>query len=130
MLWFPPGRGVLFAPLRLQIHDRKYREPDLLLLLDRTDPRNQETCWLGADLVVEIVCPDNPERDTVVKRGDYAEAGIPEYWIINPLTETVTVLTLVDTVYVEHGVFARGEQTHSQLLTSFAVSVDAIFDAQ
>lgn len=81
-LVYPQGE-VLFAPLRLQIRARKYREPDLLLLLDRTDPRNQETCWLDADLVVEIVSPDNPERDTMVKRGDYAEAGIPEYWIIN-----------------------------------------------
>lgn len=128
-LVYPQGE-VLFAPLRLQIRAHKYREPDLLLLLDRTDPRNQETCWLGADLVVEIVSPDNPERDTVVKRGDYAEVGIPEYWIVNPLTETVTVLTLVDTLYMEHGVFARGEQAHSQLLTSFVVRVDAIFDAQ
>jgi Uma2 family endonuclease len=55
------------------------------LLLDVNDPRNQNAFWLGADLVVEIVSPDDVERDIVIKRADYAEAGIPEYWIVNPL---------------------------------------------
>jgi hypothetical protein len=31
-----------------------------------------------------VVSADKPERDLVEKRGDYAEAGIPEYWIVNP----------------------------------------------
>lgn len=44
--------------------------------------------------------PDNPERDTQVKVVDYAEAGIAEYWIVNPLNETITVLTLSDQAYV------------------------------
>ncbi len=99
---------ILFAPLRLQILPGRYREPDLLLLLNKDDPRNQDAYWLGADLVVEIVSPDDPERDTVVKRADYAEAGIPEYWIVNPLDETITVLTLTNREYAEHGIFQRG----------------------
>jgi hypothetical protein len=32
---------------------------------DANDPRRQNQYWLGADLVVEIVSPDDPERDTV-----------------------------------------------------------------
>ena len=34
------------------------------------------------------------ERDLVDKRGDYAEGRVPEYWIVNPQTETITVLRL------------------------------------
>jgi Uma2 family endonuclease len=120
---------VLFAPLRLQIRPDKFREPDLLLLLDRDDPRNQDAFWLGADLVLEIVNPDDPERDTVVKRADYAEAGIPEYWIVNPLDETVTVLALDGEAYVEHGVSARGQLAASRLIPALNVAVDAVFDA-
>ena len=56
------------------------------------DPRNQNEYWLGADLVIEIVCPDRPTRDTEEKSLDYAEAGLPEYWIVNPLNATITVL--------------------------------------
>src|SRR5918912_782670 len=79
------GGKVQYAPLRIRIREGKFREPDLLLVLDANDPRRQNRFWLGADMVVEIVSPDDPERDTKVKRVDYAEAGIPEYWIVNPV---------------------------------------------
>lgn len=125
----PRGGRVLFAPLRVQVRPGKYREPDILLVRDANDPRRQNAFWLGADLVVEIVSPDKPERDTEEKPLDYAEAGIPEYWIVNPLDETITVLALQGDSYVEHGVFPRGEQAVSALLTGFGVSVDAVFDA-
>ena len=60
---------------------------------------------------------------------DYAEGGIPEYWIINPLNETITVLTLRGLAYVEHGVFRRGETATSALLSGFSVLVADVFDA-
>ncbi len=124
------GGKVLVAPLRLQIRPGKYREPDILLVLDASDPRRQNRFWLGADLVVEVVSPDNPERDTRDKRADYAEAGIPEYWIIDPAEETITVLTLAGHAYGEHGRFQRGATVTSVLLEGFAVSVDALLAAE
>jgi Uma2 family endonuclease len=124
------GGTVLYAPLRVQIRPGKYREPDILLMRDARDPRRQNRYWLGADLVVEIVSPDNPERDTVTKRADYAAAGIPEYWIVNPEEETVTVLTLAGDSYADHGSFGRGTQATSVLLPGFVVDVHAILDAE
>jgi Uma2 family endonuclease len=123
------GATVYYAPLRIEVRPGKYREPDLLLLLRASDPRRQEAFWLGADLVVEIVSPDKPTRDTEEKPRDYAEARIPEYWIVNPLDETITVLTLAGDAYAEHGVFRRGETATSALLDGFAAPVDAVFDA-
>ena len=79
--------------------------------------------------MAEIVSPDDPERDLRVKRADYAEAGIPEYWIVNPADETITVLKLDGDAYAEHGTFRRGESATSALLAGFAVRVDAVFDA-
>ena len=73
--------------------------------------------------------PDQPERDLVDKRSDYAEAHIPEYWIVDPRTETVTVLRLAGSAYVEHGVFGRGAQATSVLLDGLTVEVSAVFDA-
>jgi Uma2 family endonuclease len=124
------GGKVLVAPLRLRVRSGKFREPDILMLLSAEDPRYQDAFWLGADLVVEIVSPDRPERDIDEKPRDYAEAGIPEYWIVNPLDETITVLTLNGEAYREHGVFARGAHATSRLLHGFSVSVDAVFDAR
>ena len=91
-------------------------------MLDEDDPRGQDAYWLGADLVLEVVSPDNPERDTVEKRADYAEANVPEYWIVNPLNETITVLQLVDGQYIEYGVFRRGDTASSVLLPGFSVT--------
>ena len=76
----------------MRVREGKFREPDILLLRDRSDPRYQDRYWQGADLVAEVVSPDHPDRDLVEKRADYAEAGIPEYWIADPRDETLTVL--------------------------------------
>ena len=125
----PAGGEVLFAPLRLRIRPGKFREPDLLLIREARDARSGERFWTGADVVVEVVSPDNPERDLVLKRDDYAEAGIPEYWIVEPGTETVTVLKLVDAEYVEHSVYERGARAGSPALPGFGVDVGAVLDA-
>ena len=123
------GGKVLFAPLRLRIREHKFREPDILLVRDASDPRRQNRFWLGADLVVEIVSPDKPERDLIEKRHDYAEAQILEYWIVDPRDETITVLRLEDETYIEHGVFRRGALATSVLLEGLTVDVTAVFDA-
>ena len=118
-----------FAPLRLRIREGKFREPDLLLVKDADDPRTQDDYWRGADLVAEVVSPDNPLRDTRDKRSDYAEAHIPEYWIVNPMDETVAVLVLVDGHYVDHGVFRHGEAVDSPSLPGLGLAVSTLFDA-
>src|SRR5262247_3002787 len=43
------GGKVLFAPLRLRIRERKFREPDLLLVRDSRDQRQARTGSGGAD---------------------------------------------------------------------------------
>ena len=125
----PTGGQVFFAPLRIRIRERKYREPDLLLLRDGDDLRQGERYWFGADLVLEVVSEDRPERDLVDKVRDYAEARIPEYWIVNPRAATITVLRLTGDRYTEHGVFGRGERATSALLPEFGVDVSAALDA-
>jgi Uma2 family endonuclease len=129
----PRGGTVLVAPLRLHIRARKYREPDILLVRDARDSRRRNRFWYGADLVVEIVSADderNRERDIGVKPADYAEAGVPEYWIVDPEAGQITVLTLAGATYAEHGRFQRGAQATSVLLAGFAVDVNAVLDAE
>jgi Uma2 family endonuclease len=123
------GGTVQFAPLRLRIRPGKFREPDLLLLLSATDPRRQDRFWLGADLALEVVSEEKPERDLVEKPGDYAEGRVPECWIVNPQAETITVLCLRGDAYEEAGIYRRGESALSVLLAGFSVAVAAVFDA-
>lgn len=123
------GGVVMFSALRMRIREGKFREPDLLLLRDRADSRCRDRYWLGADLVVEVVSPDDPDRDVVEKRADYAEARIPEYWIVDPRDATITVLALAGDACVEHGAYAAGDTATSRLLDGFAADVTAVFDA-
>jgi Uma2 family endonuclease len=125
----PRGGKVRFSPLRLRVRPGKFREPDLLLLLSAADPRRQNRFWEGADLALEVVSEDKPERDLIDKRGDYAEARVPEYWIVNPQTETITVLRLRGDAYEEAGVYRRGASAASVLLPDFSVAAAAVFDA-
>jgi Uma2 family endonuclease len=123
------GGRVHFAPMRLRIRPGKFREPDLLMLLSASDPRRQDRFWNGADLALEVVSKEKPERDLIDKRGDYAEGRVPEYWIVNPQTETITVLRLRGDAYEEAGTYRRGESAASPSLTGFSVAVAAVFDA-
>jgi Uma2 family endonuclease len=125
----PRGGKVRFASLRLRIRPGKFREPDLLLLLSAKDPRRQNRFWLGTDLALEVVSEDKPERDLIDKRIDYAEGRVPEYWMVDPQTETITVLRLNGDVYEEAGTFRRGQSATSILLPDFSVAVAEVFDA-
>lgn len=122
------GGKVHVAVLRLRLRAGRIREPDLLLLLDAKDPRRENRLWNGADLVLEVVSKDHPQRDLIQKRHEYAQAKIPEYWIVNPLTETILVYRLKGKKYLQAGRFGRGTQAVSPLLSGFSANVTDVFD--
>jgi len=61
-------------------------------------------------LAVEVLSPTNPGNDLVLKRHEYAVAGIPLYWIVDQQARTLTVLRLDDKSkqYVESAVVRPG----------------------
>jgi Uma2 family endonuclease len=120
---------VLFAPLRVRLRSGKFREPDVVFMLAEHAQRVGNEFWDGADLVMEIVSEDDPGRDLETKREEYAQAGIPEYWIVDPRTKTVTVLKLEGGQYVTHSEARDAGTVRSSLLDVFAADVAAIFAA-
>ena len=122
------GLGVvMFAPLRIQLWRGKFREPDIVFMASEHAHRLDEQFWRGADLVMEVVCPDDPRRDLVTKRREYAQAGIPEFWIVDPPQKSISVLTLEGQTYALHGEFDESADASSVLLNGFSVSVRALF---
>lgn len=121
---------VFFAPLPIRLWAGKYRDPDIAFLKPGriSDPHHQPH---GADLVMEVVSDDEEDRqrDFGTKRQEYAQAGVAEYWIVDPKTETVTVLTLIGATYRLHGEFPSGTTATSLVLPTFTVDVTALFDA-
>ena len=124
------AKGVVrFAPLKLRLYDGRWREPDLLLLLDAKSPRRKNDGWTYADLVMEIVSEGGEERDYEDKRADYARAGVREYWIVDPLQKLILLLALDGDAYREVGTYRPGDAVTSPLIDGLAVDVAAVFAA-
>src|SRR5438067_877091 len=62
---------ALFAPLRVRLRPGKFREPDVVFMLTQNRHRISNDFWDGADLAIEVVSEDDPERDRVTKRAEY-----------------------------------------------------------
>lgn len=120
---------MLFAPLRLRLRAGKIREPDILFLRTENAHLRGSKYWSGADLVVEVVSDDDPDRDWDVKRFEYAAAGIPEYWIADPRDQTIAVLTLPEgaSAYAEAGKYTAGQMAESVLLAGLRIDVAETF---
>ena len=84
-------------------------------------------------LVVEVVSSsdtdkESRERDYVKKRQEYAQRGIPEYWIVDPIAKKVLVLTLVDDIYTEQ-TFVETELLVSSSLSELKLSAQQVLTA-
>ena len=102
-------------------------EPDIVIILHErrhiVGPRRVEGV---PDIVVEILSTDR-NRDLVRKRQLYAEAGVREYWLIDPRNDTVTPLELRDGEYAERAVLGIGDALTTPLLPGLSVPLADIF---
>ncbi len=89
---------VRTAPFQMKL--KNGREPDIVFVAKAHLDRLKETYLDGpADLAVEIVSPESVGRDRGEKFYEYAEGGVPEYWLIDPLTEHVELYRLAGDRY-------------------------------
>jgi len=116
---------VVLGGYPVRIGPGKFRAPDLVFMHSEHLSRLGERFSEGADLVMEVVSEENRPHDLKKKRAEYAQARIPEYWIVDPEAETITVLVLKSRqkTYAEHGVFVKGTQATSKLLPGFRIDV-------
>jgi len=118
---------VMSAPTRVRVSDHRYRVPDILFVSAANSNHRQAQFWETVDLVVEVICPDDPDRDLIDKRSDYASAGIGEYWIIDPRDDSIQVLCLRDGEYNDAVRCIRPTQAFSEILPGFSVDLDDLF---
>ncbi|MCK4473268.1 MAG: Uma2 family endonuclease [Anaerolineae bacterium] len=86
---------VLLPPFQIKL-SHSGREPDLLFVAQEHLEQLKETYLDGpADLVVEIVSPESMGRDRGEKFYEYEQAGIPEYWLIDPQMKRAEFYQLV-----------------------------------
>jgi len=121
------GNEILYA-LRIRRPREFFLSTDQSILVDsRNEPRPDvvvmrrtganRTPVLAADvlLVVEVISPESTTRDRQDKRKLYAYAGIPTYWIVDPLAERVTFTQLL---------LSPGGAYHQHVQTDGLVTID------
>ena len=83
---------VYAAPFAVFLNkdDKNYVEPDISVICDK-HKINETGCNGAPDWIIEIVSPSTQQMDYGIKLFKYRTAGVREYWIVNPLKQTVTV---------------------------------------
>jgi Uma2 family endonuclease len=102
-------------------------QPDLVFITkERLDIIKEKFIEGAPDLIVEVLSPSNWLDDRRTKYEVYAEAGVREYWIVDPDLRTIEVFVLRDGQYALVGKFGLGERVRSEVLKDFEVAVDEV----
>ena len=83
---------VYIAPFAVFLNkdDSIYVEPDISVICS-PEKLDDDGCRGAPDWIIEITSPGSPNRDYLTKLNLYANAGVREYWIVNPKSQTIIV---------------------------------------
>ena len=87
----PPDLEVFLAPTDYQPTSTRSLQPDLLVV-SRDDP-GTAAVTTPLTLAVEVLSPSSRSIDAVLKRALYEQAGVAQYWLVDPDEPSVTVWT-------------------------------------
>lgn len=109
----PDHLEALFAPLDVVLADDTVMEPDLLVA--RRSDFTDRDLPVAPLLAVEVLSPSTRRFDLTVKRSRFEAAGVPSYWVVDPLAPSLVAWNLVDGSYVEIGRVHGDEAWTSEL---------------
>ena len=124
--------GIAFvAPTEVYLDENNVYEPDVVFVTpaNLAITQQDEKRIVGApDLVVEVLSPSTAKFDRQEKYQAYEQAGVGEYWIVDPLHETIEVWTLGESKqFLRQGAYGK-TGTFQSVTLGTAVKVKAIFD--
>ncbi len=123
----PPGEAYLDVNVALPSELPRLFAPDLSIILRGGKAIVGDRMLEGVpDIVVEILSTDR-NRDLVRKRQVYAEAGIPEYWLLDQRDQTARQLELRDGQYVERAILTIDDTLTTPLLPGLAIPLADVF---
>lgn len=123
------GLGLVRHEKAMTVFPRNDYEPDVVFFgLAKVAMIDADTLRFPIpDLAVEVLSPSTEARDRGIKFQDYALHGVAEYWIVDPVAETVEAHRLADAVYPPASRQAAGLLS-SDAVPGFEIPVRAIFD--
>ena len=72
--------------------DKTYVEPDISVICD-IEKLDDRGCNGAPDWIIEVTSKESLTMDYMIKLFEYRAAGVREYWIVNPMNQTVTIYT-------------------------------------
>jgi Uma2 family endonuclease len=113
---------VYVSPVDVVLTQRRVVQPDVIFI-GQARLGIVKTFIDGVpDLAMEVISETSWQRDRIQKKALYEQVGLPEYWIIDPDTQTIEVFALVRGVYQLHSRAQGSETARSGLLRGFKVS--------
>ena len=124
-----PGLGRVFAaPTDVELGPGDVVQPDVLVVLNGSSAAITASRVIGApDLIVEIASPSTSGYDRREKQDTYARAHVSEYWIVDPVGQSIEVLLLRGAAYRSQGVFLRKATLPSRVVPNLPVQVEQFF---
>ena len=126
------GMGrMFFAPMPIRLWEGKIREPDLVYYAAGSEDRYHLQYADPPDLAIEVLSPSTRHIDREEKAVEYAEAGVTEYWIVDPEGRSIEVLTDAGPEgYTSLRQFGPGDEVTSTVLPGLVVSLAALLPAE
>lgn len=119
---------VITGPFDVVLSPKNVYQPDLLVVLNEHLERLQEECLMGApDLVVEVISPRSKLYDRVNKHMAYEQAGVAEYWLVDPRKRTIELFTLENSKYRSLGIFQGDQILPSHIVPEITLPVTRFF---
>lgn len=101
-------------------------EPDISVICDK-NKLDKHGCKGAPDMVIEILSPSTVRHDRFVKLALYQRAGVREYWIVEPETQTVQVYTLENGILQPHAFYGAGDVAKVNVLDGCFVELNKVF---
>lgn len=127
--YLPPqvGKAIVGAQDSLSLPEGYWPRPDVVVLRPDEDEYEHVHATHRDALVVIEVANSSERHDRIVKAARYAEAEIPEYWLVDLTRDTIAVYRdPVAGEYREVETYAAGEEWISEALDGLRISVDAV----
>jgi Uma2 family endonuclease len=129
--------NLFYAPFDVRLLDKKKStndseiftvvQPDLCVICD--EEKIDERGAFGApDLVIEILSPGNSKKEMKYKFDLYEEAGVLEYWIVNPADKTVLIFILKENQFIGMHPLIEEDQIKSPLFPQLDFVLEEIFN--
>ena len=119
---------LLPAPCDVMLSDTDVVQPDLLFVSrEREQTITVENVRGAPDLVIEILSPSTADTDLGYKHELYSRHGVLEYWVLDPMAETIAVHRQRDGVLELTDTFRRPDTLRTPLLKGLDLQLDDVF---